>query len=274
MAFFQSLFILIKFRPQVVFSKGGYVSLPVAMAAFGLRIPLVLHESDSRMGLANRLVARVARRVCVAFPALEKKGKKYRFTGNPVRSEILSGDPKKSYQLTGFNSKKPVLLVWGGSQGAAQVNKLLLSDLEKFTAHFQVIHITGKDKSPNSQLPTPNAYKAFEYVGKELKDLYAITSLVIGRAGANSLAEIALLQKPNILIPLGNTDQLNNALYFKQAGAAVVYQEGQNLFDITFDLWQNEGLKSKMKSALAQLATPEAADQITTLILTTKKQAS
>jgi len=274
MAFFQSLFILAKFKPQVVFSKGGYVSLPVTWAASLLRVPIVLHESDSRMGLANRMAAKLAKNVCVAFPELQKKGKKYVFTGNPVRSEIFEGNSKEGYKITGFNAKPPVLLIWGGSQGAQQVNELLHTDLKKFTTHFQVIHITGKGKglqAPSSKLPAPKNYKSFEYVGEDLKHLYAITDLVIGRAGANSLVEMAALQKPNILIPLRNADQLQNAASFQFHGASVLWKPGQNLFDLTLNLWENEAQKTKMKSALTKCFNPNAADQIASLILKTKK---
>ena len=279
LGFFQSIFILISFRPQVVFSKGGYVSLPVVFAAFLMRIPIILHESDSRMGLTNRLTARMAKIVCVAFEDL-LQGKKYHLTGNPIRSDILNGEAKKGYQLTGFNDKMPVLLVWGGSQGAQQINQLLMADLEQFTSCFQVIHVTGKgkcevrgarcDEDSNAALRTPHSalknYISFEYLGNELRDIYAITDLMIGRAGANSLFEIAALQKPNIIIPLLNSDQQNNARYFEKKKAALVYQKGDNLFEMTLDLWQNKALRSQMRKALKELSHPHAAEEIATLV--------
>lgn len=284
LGFFQSVFILISFRPHVVFSKGGYVSLPVVFAAFLMRIPIILHESDSRMGLTNRLTARLAKRVCVAFESL-LKSPKYCLTGNPIRSDILKGDAKTGYELTGFDDKLPVLLVWGGSQGAQQINDLLMADLERFTSCFQVIHITGKgkcevrgarcDEDSNAALHTPHStlknYISFEYLGNELRDIYAITDLMIGRAGANSLFEIASLQKPNIIIPLQNSDQRGNAGYFEKKGAAWVYQKGDNLFEMTLDLWQNKALQSQMKKALKELSHPHAAEKIVKLIFEFKE---
>ena len=114
--FFQSLYIIIRFWPKVIFSKGGYVSLPVAFAAFILRRPLILHESDSRMGLANRIASKIAKKVCVAFPDLSAQDEKYVLTGNPIRSEIMNGDPNKGYQISRFTDTRPIVLVWGGSQ--------------------------------------------------------------------------------------------------------------------------------------------------------------
>lgn len=242
------------------------MSLPVVVAAYLLRIKIILHESDSRMGMANRIASRLAAHVCVSFPELQKKLSNAHLTGNPIRPEILKGDSKKAYELTGLNAEKPIILIWGGSQGAQQINQLLLADFEQFMAHFQVIHITGAGK--NLGLKHVN-YKAFEYLGPELQHIYAITDLIIGRAGANSIYEVALLQKPNILIPLGNQDQLNNAAYFKEAGATIVYEEGQNLFELTQNLWQNTALKASMKQALKDISKPEAAKDIAKLILST-----
>jgi len=262
LGFWQSFFILVRFRPQVVFSKGGYVSLPVVLAAFLLRRKIILHESDARMGLANRMSAKLANKVCVAFPGLLKHGKKYVFTGNPIRQEILGGSRKKGYELTGFNSKLPVILVWGGSQGAQEINGLLMANLDRFTHYFQVIHIAG-NKSP---LSTTKNYASFEYI-EDLKDIYALTDMVIGRAGANSLFEIAWLQLPNVIVPLSNADQLQNARYFEEKKASVVYHKGQNLFDITWNLWQNEDQKARMKQHLKELSSPHATEEIADLIL-------
>lgn len=243
-----------------------------------MRIPIVLHESDRRMGLTNRLTARLAKIVCVAFEDL-LTAPKYHLTGNPIRSDILNGEAKKGYELTGFNNKMPVLLVWGGSQGAQQINDLLMADLKRFISFFQVIHITGKLRAERwelgvkKELPTPSPkpqvpknYASFEYVAEDLKHIYAITHLMIGRAGANSLFEIAALQKPNIIIPLQNSDQLGNAKYFEKKGAAWVYKKGDNLFEMTFNLWQNKALRSQMQKALRGLSHTHAAEEIATLI--------
>ena len=252
------------FRPHVVFSKGGYVSLPVVLAASLLRIKTVLHESDSRMGMANRIAAKLASKVCVAFPDLERSYSKAVLTGNPIRHEILNGEKDVGYKLTGFNQKLPVILIWGGSQGAQQINELLLADFDNFVEHFQIVHIAGAGKTINKSHPH---YKSYEYLGEELKDIYAITDMIVGRAGANSIYEVALLQKPNIIIPLTNADQLKNAHYFEEMGATHVYKNEENLFDVSRSLWQNHDLKSSMKQSLKKLSRPNAAADIASLLL-------
>lgn len=263
LGFFQSLWIMLTFRPHLVFSKGGYVSLPVAFAAFLFRVPVILHESDSTMGLSNRLVSKIARRICISFPGVAK-GKKVVFTGNPVRLSLQDGQRAEGYRLTGFNPKKPVVLIWGGSLGAQQINDLILSEIDRLTAHFQVIHITGRGK----KAPVKHKnYYAREYADQELKHLYAITDLVAGRAGANSLYELALMKKPNICLPLAiNQDQQKNALYFQKNGAAIVWKEGEKLSDLLLDLWKDKAKYQSMQKALETLSTPRAAKDIADLI--------
>ncbi len=267
LGFFQSFFILLRFRPQLVFSKGGYVSLPVVFSAFLLRIPIILHESDRRMGLANRIASKMARWVCVAFPDLVKS-KKYRLTGNPIRSNLKDGDSKKAYQMTKFSKNLPILLVWGGSQGALEINQMIEADFDRFVQNFQIIHITGLSKAITKK---HEHYLAFTYLDDTLKDIYSITDLVIGRAGANSLYELAYLEKPNIIIPLSNSDQLENARYFKKMGASLVYEKNHSdsLFDLTYGLWQNKNLINTMKKSLISISKNNANQLITKLIFDT-----
>ncbi len=262
--FIQSLFILIRFWPHVIFSKGGYVSVPVAFAAFILRRPIILHESDSRMGIANRITSKIAKKICVAFPDLLNQNKKFILTGNPIRSEILGGNPNTGYQLTGLNPNRPIVLVWGGSQGAQQINEIIERDFNRLKIHFQIIHITGKGKEINIKDP---AYCTFEYIGEDLKHIYAITDFIIGRAGANSLYEIALIQKPNIVIPLKNADQQMNAEYFEKNGATVVLRENHNLYDLLIALYNNPDKQESMKESLKSIAKPNATEEIAKLIL-------
>lgn len=264
LGFIQSLIILIRFRPHVIFSKGGYVSLPVVLAGFLLRRRIILHESDSRMGLANRIASKLANTVCVAFPELAEKGGKFHLTGNPIRSEIKQGNAQKGYRLTGFKKGLPILLVWGGSQGAAQINGLIEEGFDKFTKAFQVIHITGAGKSLKKKHPN---YVRFDYLGEELKHIYAITDMVIGRAGANSLYEVAALRKPNIIIPLKNADQLGNARYFEEKQAGIILKKEDKLFDLARDLWQNTALKEGMRKALGEISGKNANKEIAKIIL-------
>lgn len=267
LGFFQSLWIVIRFWPTAVFVKGGFVSVPVAMAAFLLRRPIVLHESDSVMGLSNRIISRLARHVCVGFPGVKVKSDKLLFTGNPVRESIAGGMAKRGYELTGFHDNRPVLLVWGGSQGAQQVNELLHVHFPGLKSLFQIIHVTGKGKSIPLEDP---AYRQYEYVGKELKHLYVITDLVLGRAGANSLYELAFMQKPNVLIPLASAahdHQRLNAEYFEEKGASVILRKPEELPELLRAVWHDRMKYESMQRSLHQLSRPDSAKEIAELLL-------
>ncbi len=214
--------------PDVVFSKGGFVAVPVVKAAASLKIPCVVHESDFTPGLANKICFPMAGTVCCDFPETmemlpEGKGV---LTGSPVRRELLNGDPAKGREMCGFDESKPVLMVIGGSQGAAAVNQAIRDALPKLLQQFYVVHICGKDKMDNLLL-TKEGYKQFEYVTDELKDIFAMADVVVSRAGANSIFELLTLRKPNILIPLpgGRGDQILNAESFQQQGYSVVIDQ-------------------------------------------------
>lgn len=267
LGFFQSFFLLIRFWPRVVFAKGGFVSLPVVAAAFLLRRPIILHESDSVMGLSNRLLARIATTVCTAFPGVTDKSSKEVMTGNPVRTSILHGDPTKGFELTGFRPEKPVMLVWGGSQGSQEINELLHGSLSELISVFQIVHVTGLGKQTEISHP---AYRQFEYIADDLKHIYAITNLVVTRGGANSLYELALMQKPNIIIPLktaAHNHQQINAEYFEQMGASLILRD-ESLSDLAKVLWHNKAQYDAMKDSLKSVSRPHAASDIAQLILT------
>lgn len=216
--------------PDVVFSKGGFVSVPVVRAAASLGIPCVIHESDMTPGLANKLCFPVASHVCCNFPETlqmlpEGKGV---LTGSPIRSELKEGNKLAGLTMCGFTTQKPVIMVVGGSLGAAAVNKAVRDALPRLLEDFQVVHLCGKDKIDNLLLTTPG-YKQFEYVKGELKDLFAMADLVISRAGANAICELLALHKPNILIPLparsSRGDQILNAKSFEAQGFSLVIDE-------------------------------------------------
>ncbi len=266
LGFFQAFFILIRFWPDVVFTKGGFVSFPVAVAAWILRRPVILHESDSVMGLANRVTSRLATKVCVAFPELVKNDSKFLFTGNPVRTDLTGGDKQLGYQLTGFHTNRPIVLIWGGSQGAMEINEAVERHFHQLKHHFQIVHVTGFGKKTDIQDP---AYRTFEYLDAELPHIYAITSFVVGRAGANSLYEIALTRRPNILIPLkssAHNHQAMNARYFEEVGASIVIETADKFPEILLALAENPAKQESMKEALGKIAKPEAAKTIADLI--------
>lgn len=240
--------ILKELDPDIVFSKGGFVSVPVVRAAHSLKIPCIIHESDITPGLANKLCIPCASKVCCNFPeTLEYlPADKCVLTGSPIRSELAEGDRKKGMDFCGFFENKPVLLVIGGSQGAGSINKAVRDTLNKLLEDFQIVHICGKDKVDNLLLNVPG-YKQFEYIKGELKDVFALADIVVSRAGANSICELLALRKPNLLIPLPATssrgDQLLNAASFEAQGFSLVLHEDaldeRNFVDKIHELYCN-----------------------------------
>ncbi|MGN1145738.1 MAG: undecaprenyldiphospho-muramoylpentapeptide beta-N-acetylglucosaminyltransferase, partial [Acetatifactor sp.] len=226
-----------EFQPDVVFSKGGFVSVPVVRAAASLGIPCIIHESDMTPGLANKLCIPVACKICCNFPETMKllPENKAVLTGSPIRKELASGNRVAGLNMCGFTANKPVIMVMGGSLGAANVNKAVREALPQLLEDFQIVHLCGKDKVDNLLLNT-SGYKQFEYVKAELKDLFAMADIVISRAGANAICELLALKKPNILIPLPSAssrgDQLLNAKSFESQGFSIVIDED----DLTTEL--------------------------------------
>ena len=219
-------------KPDVVFSKGGFVSVPVVMAAKHCRIPAIIHESDMTPGLANKLAIPCAVKVCCNFPETVSylpEGKAV-LTGTPIRRELFEGNAAEGLTYCGFHADKPVLLVIGGSTGSVVVNEAVRSCLDTLLAHFQIIHICGKDKIDAAYNGRPG-YVQFEYVKKELASLLALSDIVISRAGANAICELLSLRKPNVLIPLSAAasrgDQILNARSFEQQGYSKVIEEEQ-----------------------------------------------
>ena len=219
-----------EYRPDVVFSKGGFVSVPVVRAAAALGIPCIIHESDMTPGLANKLCIPSAAKICCNFPETltylpEDKAV---LTGSPIRKELLEGDRLTGLQYTGLSAIKPVILVIGGSLGSVAVNKVVRQILPELLDMYQVIHICGKGHLEESLIGKPG-YVQYEYVDTPLRHLFAAADLVLSRAGANSICEILALRKPNILIPLSAAvsrgDQILNARSFEKQGFSVVLEE-------------------------------------------------
>lgn len=219
-----------EFKPDVVFSKGGFVSVPVVRAAASLGIPCIIHESDMTPGLANKLCISSAYKICCNFPETMKllPENKAVLTGSPIRRELAQGNKVAGLNMCGFTANKPVILVMGGSLGAANVNKAVREALPRLLEDYQIVHLCGKDKMDNLLLNT-SGYKQFEYVKSELKDLFSMADIVISRAGANAICELLALKKPNILIPLPSAssrgDQLLNAKSFEAQGFSIVIDE-------------------------------------------------
>ncbi len=217
-------------KPDVIFSKGGFVSVPVVLAGKQAKVPVIIHESDMTPGLANKLAIPSATRVCCNFPeTLEHLPKeKSLLTGSPIRQELLSGNKIAAMEMCGFSSDKPVILVIGGSLGAVAVNNTVRAALPKLLESFQVIHLCGKGKMDET-LANTKGYCQFEYIKDELRDLFALADLVISRAGANAICELLALRKPNLLIPLSANasrgDQILNARSFERQNFSIVLEE-------------------------------------------------
>ena len=222
--------LLKELKPDVVFSKGGFVAVPVVMAARHRHIPAIIHESDMTPGLANKLCIPSAQKVCCNFPETLQylPEEKAVLTGSPIRAELLKGDRLAGLQYAHLSAEKPVILVIGGSLGSVTVNQAVRTLLPRLLPHFQVVHICGKDHLDESLIGT-SGYVQFEYVDAPLKHLFAIADLVISRAGANSICEILALRKPNILIPLSAAasrgDQILNASSFAKQGFSTMLEE-------------------------------------------------
>ncbi|WP_026881207.1 undecaprenyldiphospho-muramoylpentapeptide beta-N-acetylglucosaminyltransferase [Clostridium akagii] len=232
----EAIRIIKKEKPNVVFSKGGFVSVPVVIAAHFCRVPAIAHESDMTPGLANRLAAPYCTKVCVTFPESIQhiKGNKAVLTGTPIRRELLNGKKIIGIKLCKFSDlSKPILFVIGGSLGAKVINDTIRSCLDLLLRHYNVIHICGKGNL-DVALNNKEGYAEFEYVNEELPHLMNAADFVISRAGANVIFELLTLRKPNILIPLSKKssrgDQILNAASFEKNGYSLVIEE-ENLND-------------------------------------------
>ncbi len=228
--FDQAHHILRTTKPDIVFSKGGFVSVPVVLAAWKLGIPAIIHESDMTPGLANRIASRGATRICCNFPETLAylPANKAVLTGTPIREELRLGNKERALSFCGFTPDKPVLLIMGGSIGSVFINNAVRESLDTLLETYQIIHLCGKGNTDDA-LNGKQGYQQYEYISRELPDLFAAASLVVSRAGANAICELLALHKPNILIPLSRNasrgDQILNAQSFEKQGFSYVIEE-------------------------------------------------
>ena len=258
-----------KYKPDIVFSKGGFVSVPVVLAAKHYKIPTILHESDMTPGLANKICIPSATKICCNFPEtlsyLPKE--KAILTGSPIRKELLEGDRLSGLQYTHLSANKPVILVIGGSLGSVTVNTSIRHILPKLLADFQVIHICGKGNLDESLIGL-QGYVQYEYVDSPLKHLFAAADLIVSRAGANSICEILALHKPNVLIPLSAAasrgDQILNAASFEKQGFSSVLKEEElsddTLYETMIHTYKNRD------QFVEKMSESQLKDAVTTII--------
>ena len=233
--------VIARLRPGLVFSKGGFVTVPVVIAAKMLKAKVIIHESDMTPGLANKISLRFADRVCVNFPETinHVPSGKGVLTGTPIRPEIYQGSIDEATKICGFHDSKPVLLIMGGSQGSVVINECVRNILPQLTKSFNVIHLCGANNKQHDL--DMRGYLQFEYVTWELPHLLAYAEVVVSRAGANSISEFLALRRPNLLIPLSlnasRGDQILNARSYEQQGFSMVLDE---------DAMNPESLKAKI----------------------------
>ena len=285
LGFLQSLWHLFVFMPNAVFSKGGYGSVPVVLAAWVYRIPVLIHESDSIPGLANKFCAKFSKRIAISFmdAAQYFPKEKTALTGNPVRSGIFDGSKDEAKRIFGLSGIKPVLLFLGGSQGAQALNDVIFSSLPNLLLRCEIIHQCGEGNYESlKQMIKPQTsagYFLFPFLNEEqMRQAYAAADLVISRAGAGSIAEIATLGKPSILVPLPNSaadHQVKNALEYAKFGATLVLEQMNftpNLLqNRIFALLDNPDLLKKMSENALKFNPPDAAAKIAQEVLSIAK---
>jgi UDP-N-acetylglucosamine--N-acetylmuramyl-(pentapeptide) pyrophosphoryl-undecaprenol N-acetylglucosamine transferase len=277
------------FRPDVVLSTGGYVAVPVGLAARAADAPLLVHEQTTRLGLANRMLVRRAAVIALSSPTSVEllptavRGRAV-VTGNPIRVELLDGDAErgvKALNWAGRDATLPTVFVTGGAQGSVQINRLVEAVLDWLLARANVVHQCGATSLAElqrraEQLPPDLAgrYRVIEFVGAELPDVHALADVVISRSGAGTLAELTALGKPSVLIPLvptGGAEQEHNARYLQQAGASQALLGAsptpQDLTQALDGLISDPALRAAMSAQAARLGRPRAAQDLVTVLL-------
>ena len=272
----QALAILRKVKPEIVFSKGGFVSVPVVMAAKMARIPVVIHESDVTPGLANKLALPFASQIFTVFEQTLQyvPEAKASCTGPIIRPELFAGSRDEGLRMTGFDPSKPIFIIMGGSQGSAVLNKAIREELPALLEQYQIIHLCGKG-NVDEELAVAG-YVQYEYVTDGLPDLLAASDYAVSRAGSNAIFELRAIRKPMLLVPLAASksrgDQILNADYFTSKGLALQITEEQ--FEAQpvaeqFDRLVNE--KARLLSNIESTAEPKTPEKMAELILSFQK---
>lgn len=274
----QAYRIIRKEKPAIVFSKGGFVSVPVVMAAWLNRVPAIIHESDLTPGLANKISVRFAHKVCITFPETRKflPADKVVHVGPVIRPELRTGNASRGLNFCRFTRTKPVLLIMGGSLGSQRINQIVRKALPELLKHFQIVHLCGKGQVDESL--RQRGYEQYEYLDKELPDVLAMTDIVVSRAGANSIFEFLALRKPMLLIPLSlnasRGDQILNARSFEKQGFAHKLEEEELTKDTFIEAVQRlYKHKDKMMEQMAESDTQGGLETLLALIKQTAADA-
>ena len=268
---FQSAHLMGKLHPNVVFSKGGFVAVPVVFGAWIHRVPVLCHESDLTPGLANKLCKPFATRMVTTFPeCAEALGSKAEVVGTPLRPDLFSGSREAGLAMAGFDGKKPVLLMMGGSSGAQSVNKALRDALPELTKDFDVLHLCGRGNLAPELQGTPG-YTQIEFLDRELPDVLACADLVLSRAGSNALMEFQALDKPMLLVPYpkgaSRGDQILNAQSMEKRGLCkVLLQENMTAETLTQALRETWAERDMLRAAVKAAPPANATDRVLEII--------
>lgn len=281
---FQAFFYIFFLNPDLIFSKGGYGSLPSVIAGTLLRVPIFLHESDIVPGLANKIVGKFAIEIFASFERTEFFPlSKMIVVGNPIRKELLNGSKERAKEIFGIQGEKKVILILGGSQGAERINNVILNILPELLKNFELLHQTGEKNFKNvkkeAEIILPDELKKFYHPvpflkENELREAYAISDLIISRAGSGAIFEIAAVGKPSILIPLpesAQNHQLKNAYAFAKNGACIVLEEANFtphfFLEKIKNLFENPSVLEKMKESAKKFSKPEAGKIIASYLI-------
>ena len=271
--FFQSFFIILKFNPKAIFSAGGFVSVPLAWAAWLLRKPIFIHQQDIVPGLANKLIAPLAKKITISFDKSFKNFSRQKtiLTGNPVRKEILQGSKEKAIKQFNLDNNLPVLLIIGGGTGAQKINEMIVQIVPKLVEFCQIIHLTGKGKEIKDKKLNFENYHQYEFLNQGIPDIYQVADLIISRAGLGVLTELSILKKPMICIPIPDSHQEFNAQYFADQEALILINQkilkpGQLLEKIKQIINSEKKLKD-LSNNIGQLAHLRAGEKIAKIIL-------
>ena len=285
----QCLWLLLFYMPDAIFSKGGYASFPVVLIGWLYRIPVLVHESDSIPGKANQILSKFAKRVAISYPNARQffLSSQVALTGNPIRENINQGNPAKARSIFSLTEGKKLIFIYGGSQGAREINNKILNLVPKLIVNYDIIHQTGEKNIKEVEKKAADlgikagyhGYYPIAFIGEELADILAAADLVISRAGANSIAEIAANQKPAILVPIdksANDHQRMNAYELSKINACIVLDEknlGEHLLMKTIDkVMMDEDLRKQLSENIKVFYHPEAAEKIVEGILNMTKE--
>lgn len=272
--FYQSFIILKQYRPAVIMIAGGFVGVPVAMAAWLWRIPVLVHHQDIEAGLANKLMAPLAKKISISFDVSLKdfKSTKAVLTGNPIRDEFYHCDRDKSYRLFNLKSELPVILITGGGTGSQIINDVVKEALPKLTKFAQVIHTTGAGKGFSFD---SDNYHQYEFLSHEMSEALCVADVVVSRAGLSILTELSIGGKPTVLIPLYKTHQELNAAYYQKHNAVVAVSEpslNANMFaSLLRDLLANKEQLNSLSENIKKIMPSDGAKRVTDILLSIAK---